>query len=158
MDLLLRTAERVLFVDGYYDPFNSRYQSTVRECLVKIHGANPGAICEIHHLDHQRCPSTDAIEREAAQKFSGIIPSGMTINISLARRSWRRRLSRTLLADRQRWHRYRCRFFGGRRPPNHRYASDELRACTAKAQSLRERCQSIRTCRPCPPDWRGRVC
>ena len=81
MNLLLQSAEKVLFVDAYYDPFNIRYQDTLRACLRAIHEGNPGATCEIHHLDGERCPSVDAIEREARVKFIGIIPDGMTVSI-----------------------------------------------------------------------------
>jgi hypothetical protein len=81
MALLLETAKSVLFVDAYYDPFNAKYQSTLRECLKLVHLANPQARCEIHHKDHQKCPPAEAIEREAKLKFRTVIPQGMTVTI-----------------------------------------------------------------------------
>jgi hypothetical protein len=81
MKLLLRSAETVLFVDAYYDPFDRRYQDTLRECLRAVQEGNPEATCEIHHLDRPRGPPIDAIEREAKTKFAGVIPEGMTVSI-----------------------------------------------------------------------------
>lgn len=81
MALMLRSAGVALFVDAYYDPFNGRYQNTLRECLKILHAANPRAICEIHHLDSPRCPPIEAIEREARAKFNAVIPLGMTVSI-----------------------------------------------------------------------------
>lgn len=81
MRLLLRTANTVLFLDAYYDPFNTKYQDTLRACLSLVHAANPVAVCEIHHLDHKKCPPAEAIEREAQAKFRSIIPAGMTVTI-----------------------------------------------------------------------------
>jgi hypothetical protein len=81
MKLLLRSADTVLFVDAYYDPFNSRYQDTLRACLKVVHEGNPSAACEIHHLDYGKCPPVEAIEREAKRKFEKVIPDGMAISI-----------------------------------------------------------------------------
>jgi hypothetical protein len=81
MALLLKSANTVLFVDAYYDPFNARYQSTLRECLKLIHATHPHAVCEIHHLDQPRCPPANAIERDAKAKFAAVIPKGMTVTI-----------------------------------------------------------------------------
>jgi hypothetical protein len=39
------------------------------------------SVCEIHHLDHPRCPPAEAIEREAEAKFGTVIPPGMTVTI-----------------------------------------------------------------------------
>ena len=79
--MLLRTAETVLFVDAYYDPFNARYQATLQACLKAIHEGNPAAACQIHHLDYGKCAPVDAIEREAKAKFAKVIPAGMAISI-----------------------------------------------------------------------------
>jgi hypothetical protein len=46
-----------------------------------VHGANAGAVCEIHHLDHDRCPPAAAIAREAPSKFARVIPDGMALTI-----------------------------------------------------------------------------
>jgi hypothetical protein len=81
MRLLLRSTDTVLFVDAYYDPFNSRYQDTLRACFKVVHEANPSAACEIHHLDYVKCPPVEAIEREAKKKFEKVIPDGMAVSI-----------------------------------------------------------------------------
>jgi hypothetical protein len=81
MSLFLASANTILFVDAYYDPFNAKYQNTMRECLKIVHAENQQAVCEVHHLDHARCPPAAAIEREARNKFGGVIPDGMTITI-----------------------------------------------------------------------------
>ena len=81
MRLLLRSADTVLFVDAYYDPFNARYQDTLRACLKVVHEGNPSAACEIHHLDYGKCPPVEVIEREAKQKFAKVIPDGMAVSI-----------------------------------------------------------------------------
>lgn len=81
MALMLRSSKIALFVDAYYDPFNARYQNTMRECFKILYAANPRAICEIHHLDLPRSPPIEAIEREARAKFQGVIPRGMTVTI-----------------------------------------------------------------------------
>ena len=81
MSFLLKTARSVLFVDAYYDPFNVKYQNTLQACLSLVHEANPEAVCQVHHLDHQRCPPAEAIEREAHTKFRTVIPAGMTVTI-----------------------------------------------------------------------------
>ena len=81
MRLLLRSADAVLFVDAYYDPFNARYQDTLRACLRAVHEGNPNAACEVHHLDNGKCPPIEAIEREAKKKFANVIPDGMAVSI-----------------------------------------------------------------------------
>jgi hypothetical protein len=81
MSLLLKCAKSILFVDTYYDPFNVKYQKTLRECLKLVHASNPRAVCEIHHYDKPRSPSAESIEREARNKFGNVIPAGMTVTI-----------------------------------------------------------------------------
>jgi hypothetical protein len=81
MTLMLRFGNRILFVDPYYDPFSPRYQRTLRECLRVVQSLNPGASCEIHHLDRPGQPGADAIEREAINLFGSIIPAGMKISL-----------------------------------------------------------------------------
>jgi hypothetical protein len=81
MALMLENARVVVFVDRFYDPFDARYQSTLRECLNLVKSGNHCTGCEIHHEDHQRSPSAEAIECEARAKFSTVIPSGMTVTI-----------------------------------------------------------------------------
>ena len=102
MKLLLTTARSVLFVDAYYDPFNTKHQNTLRACLDLVQAANPAAVCEVHHLDRHNCPSADAIERAASAKFQNVIPVGMTVTIY----RWRQKAggedfhARYLLSDR----------------------------------------------------------
>jgi hypothetical protein len=79
--LMLQSSNVVLFVDQYYDPFNSRYQTTLRECLKIVHAANPGATCEIHYGDRSRAPPVSAIIREARDKFRTVIPAGMMLTL-----------------------------------------------------------------------------
>lgn len=78
---MLKSANVVVMVDPYYDPFSTRYQSTLRECLRMVHAANPRTVYEIHHLDRDGGPDIDAIEREAKIKFGTVIPEGMTIRL-----------------------------------------------------------------------------
>lgn len=97
---LISCARRALLVDKYYDPFNSKYQHTLRE-LLKIADANVVDF-EIHYCEHGRCPEALSIEREAHVKFSGVIPDGMSIKLV----RWRERTggrnfhARYLLTDR----------------------------------------------------------
>jgi hypothetical protein len=81
MKLMLQSAKFVAFVDRYYDPFNNRYQTTLRECLRLIQEANVGVTCEIHHLDSDRSPDVAAIEQSAAQLFGTVIPEGMIVTL-----------------------------------------------------------------------------
>ncbi|TIR49111.1 MAG: hypothetical protein E5X53_26125 [Mesorhizobium sp.] len=87
MKLLLRSAKTVLFVDAYYDPYDARYQATLRACLKEIRESNPGTVCQIHHLDGKG-PAADAIERDAKAKFAKVIPDGMAVSI-FRWREWR---------------------------------------------------------------------
>jgi hypothetical protein len=102
MNLMLRFGRRILFVDPYYDPFNPRYQSTIRECLKAIKSLNSTALCEIHHLHRDGQPLAADIEREAKVIFGKVIPDGMTLTIY----RWRERNggadfhARYLLTDR----------------------------------------------------------
>ena len=81
MDLLLRCSHEILFVDPYYDPFNARYQRTLRACLNIVHEGNPKAVCEIHHIEHKLCAPVEGIEKAGELKFKGVIPDGMTVSI-----------------------------------------------------------------------------
>lgn len=78
---LLACARRVLLVDKYYDPFRAKYQQTLRELLAVAHAGGPAIEFEVHYCEHVHCPDAVAIEREAATKFVGVIPAGMTIKI-----------------------------------------------------------------------------
>jgi hypothetical protein len=46
MALMLENARVVVFVDGYYDPFDARYQSTLAECLKLVKSANRCTNCD----------------------------------------------------------------------------------------------------------------
>ena len=78
---MLQSANAVILVDPFYDPYDSRYQNTLRECLRVVYGANPRTMVEIHYRERGGCPSTDAIERDAKTKFGTVIPEGMTIKL-----------------------------------------------------------------------------
>ncbi len=97
---LLSCARQVWLIDKYYDPFNAKYQYTLRDLLNHVRGAEIDF--QIHYCEHGYCPDTAAIEREAAQKFGGLIPVGMKIKIL----RWRQKTgglnfhARYLLTDR----------------------------------------------------------
>lgn len=77
----LRSSSRVLFVDPFFDPFNARYKSTLRECLAFIKADNPAAACEIHFRYHDNKPTTVELEKDAAAIFRGVIPEGLAVTI-----------------------------------------------------------------------------
>lgn len=81
MKEMLRFGLRILFVDPFYDPFNACYKSTFRECLGIIRSLNPDASCEIHYRYHDDKPAPDALEREAAHLFPGVVPADMKVTI-----------------------------------------------------------------------------
>ena len=61
------------------------------ECLAVVKADNPGAACEIHYRYHQGEPSNVEIEREAANLFRGVIPTGLSVVVYC----WRQRASGT---------------------------------------------------------------
>ena len=77
----LRVSTRILFVDPFFDPYNTRYKSTLRECLAIVKADNPEAACEIHYRYHNAKPTNIEIEREAARLFNGVIPEGVTVAV-----------------------------------------------------------------------------
>ncbi|RAK59565.1 hypothetical protein DJ021_06995 [Phenylobacterium hankyongense] len=77
----LRFGSRILFVDAFYDPYNARYRSVIRECLKVVKEFNPAAVCEFHYRYHANKPAQADLEREAKQLFAGDIPEGMSIRI-----------------------------------------------------------------------------
>jgi hypothetical protein len=78
---MLRFGARILFVDAFYDPFNSRYRDTFRECFNIVRTLNPDAVCEIHYRFHKDKPANDDLERAATQLFRGVVPDGMKVTI-----------------------------------------------------------------------------
>ena len=79
---LLIHSKTILFVDGYYDPSDRRYQKALKaylEFVAKNDSAETS--CEIHFADHDRKPSSEAIERNAKDWFRSVIPNGMTITL-----------------------------------------------------------------------------
>lgn len=85
---LLVHSKTILFVDGYYDPSDRRYQKALKAYLeMAAKNGTAEKSCEIHFVDHQRKPDSAAIEREAGTWFRGIIPNGMTITLY----RWKRR-------------------------------------------------------------------
>lgn len=99
MKLLLRSAKTVFLVDAYYDPFNSKYQDTLRACLHFVHEGNPSATFEIHHLDHGRCPPTEAIERGQAKVCRRDSRGNGCLYFSMEGKAGRRGFSRPLFVD-----------------------------------------------------------
>jgi hypothetical protein len=85
---VLTHSKTILFVDGYYDPSDRRYERALKAYLEMV-AMNGSAekICEIHFVHHERKPSSEAIEREAKNWFRGIIPNGMTGTLC----RWKRR-------------------------------------------------------------------
>jgi hypothetical protein len=81
MKEMLRFSSRILFVDPFYDPFKERYKSIFRECLGIVRSDNPNATCEIHYRYHEDKPANDALKREAAHLFPGVVPDGMKVTI-----------------------------------------------------------------------------
>jgi hypothetical protein len=85
---LLIYSKTLLFVDGYYDPSDRRYQRALKAYLeAVVKNGSFGKTCEIHFADHERKPSSEVIEREAKNWFRGVIPDGMTITLF----RWKRR-------------------------------------------------------------------
>lgn len=78
---LLQHANRIVFVDAFFDPFSPRYRSTLRACLDIVAKENSGATCEIHYRYHPNKACQTEIEREAAQLFRGTIPDGLRISV-----------------------------------------------------------------------------
>jgi len=81
MKEMLRFSSHILFVDPFFDPYNRRYQSTVRDCLNIVSSENPDAVCEIHYRFHENKPANGELEREAANLFRGVIPEGLKVSI-----------------------------------------------------------------------------
>jgi hypothetical protein len=85
---LLSHSKTIMFVDGYYDPSDRRYQRAFRAYLdVVAKNGSAEKTCEIHYVDHDRKPTSEAIEREATAWFRGVIPKGMAVTLY----RWKRR-------------------------------------------------------------------
>jgi hypothetical protein len=85
---LLIYSKRILFVDGYYDPSDRRYQKALKAYLATaVKKGSADKSVEFHFADHQRKPTSEAIEREAKYWFPGIIPDGITVALF----RWKRR-------------------------------------------------------------------
>jgi hypothetical protein len=82
---LLRIGSRIVFVDAFFDPFNTRQKQLYSRCLNIIRNANGQASCEIHYRydeDGLRESFTNAtLEDHAQSLFGDIIPEGMTVSI-----------------------------------------------------------------------------
>ncbi|WP_315795715.1 hypothetical protein [Bradyrhizobium sp. SZCCHNRI3043] len=81
MKEILEFSSRVVFIDPFFDPFDSRYRATFRECLDIVRSFNPNAVCEIHYRYHNAKPANDAIEREAPHLFPGTFPNDLRVII-----------------------------------------------------------------------------
>lgn len=77
----LRSSSRVVFIDPFFDPYNSRYKSTLRDCLAIVKADNPSARCEIHYRYHANKPANAELENAAANLFIGVIPEGLPISM-----------------------------------------------------------------------------
>jgi len=77
---LLHFGSRLVFVDAYFDPFNTRQKKLFRELFRIVGELNPRAICEIHYRNNTKNGlSNDILKREAAVLSKDIIPPGMRI-------------------------------------------------------------------------------
>ncbi len=72
---------RIVFVDPYFDLFNQKYKSTLKQCLLLAKTRNLGADYEIHYRYHEGKVEPSDIERNVASAFGGLIPSGMKIKV-----------------------------------------------------------------------------
>ncbi|WP_306128352.1 hypothetical protein [Roseovarius sp. MMSF_3350] len=76
---LLEHGSKLVFVDPYFDPFNSRQKNLFREVFRIVGETNPGADCEIHYRNNAKGLSNDDLAREAVSLFRDVIPSEMKI-------------------------------------------------------------------------------
>jgi len=81
LSALLENGSHILVVDPFFNPFNARYKSALRECLRIVKARNPNAVCEIHYRYHENASSPVDIEKAAVNVFVGVIPDGMSIKI-----------------------------------------------------------------------------
>lgn len=77
----LRFGTRIMFIDPFFDPYNARYKSTLRECLAVVKSINPAASCEVHYRYHDNKPANIQLEAEAANLFRGVIPEGLALSV-----------------------------------------------------------------------------
>lgn len=86
--MLLQNSRVIMFVDGYFDPSDRRYQRSIRAWLETLRGnQNRLPLCEIHYVERRGTPPADAIEREARHWFRPMIPNGMVVTLY----RWRRK-------------------------------------------------------------------
>ena len=78
---MLCFGSRIVFVDPFFDLYNSRHQSIIVKCLDVVKQRNSGAICEVHYRDRERGHSNVELERDAAVLFKDIIPEGMMLKV-----------------------------------------------------------------------------
>ena len=79
---LLRTAQRVLFVDRFFDIGERRYRETLKASLDVIAASGSSCIdCEIHYGEHDSRPPANILERDAARWLTGVIPAGISITL-----------------------------------------------------------------------------
>lgn len=81
LSALLMHGSRILLIDPFFNLYNPRYKSALRECLRIVKTKNPNAVCEIHYRYHINASSPADIERGAADLFPGLIPEGMSLKI-----------------------------------------------------------------------------
>lgn len=78
---LLRFGSRVIFVDPFFDPFDTGQKRMFARCLNIIRDRNERASCEIHYRYHEDRFSNETLEGHAATLFRDIIPEGMAVTI-----------------------------------------------------------------------------
>lgn len=81
LSALLKHGSSILIIDPFFNPFNARYMSALRECLRVVKTQNPSAVCEIHYRYHESRSSPADIEKSAVQLFPNLIPDGMALKI-----------------------------------------------------------------------------
>jgi hypothetical protein len=85
---LLQTAQRVIFVDPFFDIRDPKYRATLSECLAIVAASgNTGVHCEIHHRDSNSRPPIEFVAKNAPTWLNGVIPTGHSIKVF----AWRER-------------------------------------------------------------------
>jgi hypothetical protein len=77
----LRIGSRIVFVDAFFDPFNTQQKHLFSRCLSIIRNENERASCEIHYRYHEEKFSNETLESHAETLFTDIIPEGMAVTI-----------------------------------------------------------------------------
>jgi len=81
LEAFLTHGSRIAFVDPYFNLFNQKYKSTLKQCLLVAAAKNPKAECEIHYRFHEKNVEPTDIEKSACSAFSGLIPAGIIVKV-----------------------------------------------------------------------------